>query len=157
MIDDNTLSLLSENKHGPALQLWLESDSDRKAITRALRGNISVSTVSVFVDEDFEAAPFQELVDLFCTIGDLPLRYFYLYSFGQSYDVFPIHLLTIILKHATQLATITMYFVELGGTAEDIDSLGATLQNHASLTEFRLENSRLSDELLASSSFLQRN
>lgn len=153
IIDENILDLLRENKHGPALQLWLESDTDRSAIAQALKGNTSVSTVSVFVDEYFEEAPFQELVDLFSSIGTLPLQYFYLYSFGQSYDVFPVHLLTAIVNRASHLETITMYFVELGGGIADMNDLGESLKQHSSLKEFRLENSRVSDEVLASNSF----
>ena len=155
IIDDNILDLLRENKHGPALQLWLESDTDRKAIAHALKWNTSVTTVSVFVDEDFEEAPSQELVDLFCSIGTIPLQYFYLYSFGQSYDVFPVHLLTQIVNRARHLETITMYFVELGGGIADMKHFGESLKRHSSLKEFRLENSRVSDEALASNSFVE--
>ena len=154
MTSENTLDLLRKNRHGPALQLWLETDSDRQAIVHALNENTTLSTVSVFVDENFEEAPIQELVDLFHAIGSLPLlRNFYLYSFGQSFDVFPVHLLTTIIQNARQLEVITMYFVELGGSIADMKVLEKTLRGHSSLKEFRLENSQLSEEVQASNSF----
>ncbi|CAB9511773.1 expressed unknown protein [Seminavis robusta] len=140
--------LLRANKHGPVLQLWLDKDSQHQHVASALRKNKTVTTVSVFVEEDFMESPLQDIAHLFRAIGCLPLQNLYIYSFGRNFDVFPIRLLIEVFSRAKKLEVLTMYFIELGGKKKHFDAFEAAIRGHPSLREFRLENCRLPDDYL---------
>jgi len=150
MADKKTRDLLRKNKHSPVLQLWLNKDSKNGATSMALEQNTTVHTVSIFVEEDFMEGSHEELMSLFDEIGRLPLTHLYVYSFGRNYDVFPIKLLLHIFDYAAHLQVLTMYFVELGGHERYFRTFEQVIKDHQQLKEFRLENCRLSDEILES-------
>lgn len=150
MADKSTRDLLRKNKHSPVLQLWLNKDSKNGATSLALEQNTTVHTVSIFIEEDFMEGSHEELMALFDEIGRLPLTHLYVYSLGRNYDVFPIKLLLHIFDYAAHLQVLTMYFVELGGHERYFRTFEKVIKDHKQLREFRLENCRLSDEILGS-------
>jgi hypothetical protein len=140
--------LLRRNEHGPVLQLWLGRDAKNESIASALRHNRTVTTVSVFVEEDFSDCSMEELVILFQAIGRLPLQNLYIYSFGPDCDVLPVRLLMEVFERAKQLEVLTLYFVELGGKKKHFQAFAQAMRGHPSIREVRLENCRLPDEQL---------
>ena len=131
------------------LQIWLDIRADRIGLADALNGNTITDTVSVFIDEKLEDAPYGELLSLFDAIGSLAsLRHFYIYSFGAStFGVLPVELLARVMKHKdTKLETLTLYFLELGGSLVEYLLFEESLRYHPSLQEFRLESCQLSNE-----------
>jgi hypothetical protein len=155
MADKKTRDLLKKNKHSPVLQLWLDKKSPNGVTAMALEKNTTVHTVSVFIEEGFMENSHEELMFLFDEIGRLPLRNLYIYSFGKNYDVFPIKLLIHLFDYAEHLKVLAMYFVELGGHERYFKTFGEIVKKHKHLKEFRLENCRLSANMLNTLAFDQ--
>lgn len=148
MSNHATRELLRTNKHGPVLQLWLNADTNRRAMTQALRANRTVNTVSIFIEEGYLKATAESIRQLFLSIGSLPLENLYIYSFGENFDVIPVQLLTDLFTWATRLEVFSMYFLELGGNGKHLEPFEKAIREHISLKEFRMENCRFADEML---------
>lgn len=155
MADKKTRDLIRTNKHSPVLQLWLNKESQNGTTGMAIAENTTIHTVSVFIEEDYMENDHEQLMFLFDEIGRLPLKNLYIYSFGRNYDTFPIKLLIHLFDYAEYLQVLCMYFVELGGHEKYFNTFGEVLKKHKHLKEFRLENCRLSANMLNNLAFDQ--
>jgi hypothetical protein len=153
MVTKEDRDLLRKNKYGPVLEMWLGRDAQLDSIASALRKNRTVTTVSVFVEDDFNECLLPDLVGLFQAIGSLPLQNLYIYSFGPDCDVFPVRLLMELFERARKLEVLALYFIELSGKNKHFRAFEQALRRHPSIREFRLENCRISDEQLNTYSF----
>ena len=145
------------------VDITIDGSSDISQLITTLQtegSSIETATVKIHA-ESFVGRSLEEVISLFDAIGSLPsLRFLVLasrYASNTFYEL-PVQALAALWQKAKHLQTFLMRLMILAITDEDdqayeryfhiFEQWGNNLQNHQSLREFRIENCRLSGDLL---------
>ena len=131
------------------LDVSLDAVSNILELAEALHNNTTVKSVRAHVHDSFAGRTPSEVLLFFEALGSRPQLkqlFFGPYRYPQQARL-NCQALSLSLIQASQLTALELCGIELSGSLSDFHTLGASLQSHPSLQEFRLHDCQIEEEL----------